>query len=363
MIWTILLIVLITVAALFCIMVSFILFPVFTVGIYAVFRPENKKVQMEGSWLHPRIVTFTLNPISKEFTLTFLGRRLFGSKSKPSSVKSEPVSQSESSPAKPEPGTRQVPTNSNEIDEFEVVSSRPDSEVRSESEIHSENQSEEIPPLTGNPLENEVDNSFKDREENDKEHTTGLDEAMVEVETKTKIEDELKAEKKTEVEVKIKDKNNKAKDGAEAEKVKDGFLSRLKKNRYLYMIRQRKLQKKLFRWGFTIFRSLFRIIRFNHFDASVKAGIEEPALLGNVYAIYTMTRYTVNISGGGAPILKFEPVFMKNWFEGEGRFSIKASVVSLMWPAFLAVTTFPYITVLWLFWKSRKLKAKTPKKS
>lgn len=342
MIWTILLIVLITVAALLCIVVSLILFPVFTLGIYAVLRPGNKKVEIEGSWLHPWIVTFALNPFSKEFTLRFMGRRLFGSKSKHPSAESETVSQPESSSAKSEPGTRQdVPSTSNGIDEFEVVSSRHEPEVRSEREIHTDDKSEEIPFFAENPTEEKV-----------------------EAEEKNKKKKKVEAERKARKEAKTKDKaEKKIKDaGVEGEKAKGGFFGKLKKNRYFYMIRQRKLQKKLFGWGFRIFRSLFKIIRFNHFDASIKAGIEEPALLGNVYAFYTMTRYTVNVSEG-EPIVKFEPVFMKNWFEGEGRFSVKTSVFSLMWPGFLAVSSFPYITVLWLFWKSRKLKAKTDKKS
>jgi hypothetical protein len=364
MIWTILLIVLITVAALFCIVVSLILFPVFTLGIYAVLRPDQKKVQIEGSWLHPGIITFALNPFNQEFTLTFMGRRLFGLKQKTSSVKSEAESQQEPPPARPEPGIHQEPASSDKIDEFEVVSSRPEPEVKCESEIH---EAEKM-----GKVEDEEKYSIKFEAEVEEERSIKV-EAEAEEKNWKKSKDMSKAkveEKKSKVKVKkkveVKAKNeNTINDnlGGEGEKVKEGFFIRLKKNRYLYMIRQRKLQKKLFRWGFRILRSLFRIIRFNHFDASIKAGIEEPALLGNVYAVYTMTRYTVNVSGGGQPILKFEPVFMKNWFEGEGRFSVKTSVISLMWPAFIAVSSFPYMTVLWLFWKSRKLKAKRPKKS
>jgi hypothetical protein len=136
---------------------------------------------------------------------------------------------------------------------------------------------------------------------------------------------------------------------------KESFLSRLKRNRYLYMIRQDKLLSKLFRWILRVFKSLFKIIRFDHFHASVKAGIEEPALLGKVYAFYTMTRYTVMVSNGN-PVIGFEPVFMKNYLEGEATFRLKTAVIVLLWPGVIALATFPYFTVLWLFWKSRKLK-------
>jgi hypothetical protein len=316
MIWTILLVLLITVVSLLVIAGSLILFPVFTFGIYAVLRPENKKIEITGSWLHPRIVTFTLNPFNKNFALTFLGRRLFGSStSRPSSEKSESVPETESSSAHPEPNAQKVPDNDSETDEFEVVSSRPEPEIRKNSEIYSDTLSE------GKTAETE-------------------DKAEVETRAKTKAA------------TKIADKVV-----SESETVKDGFFSRLKKNRYFYMIRQRKLQTKLLRWIMRIFKSLFRIIRFDHFDTSIKAGIEEPALLGNVYAFYTMTRYTVNVSKG-EPILKFEPVFMKNWFEGEGRFSLKTSIITLIWPVLIAAISFPFITVLWLFWKSRKIKSK-----
>lgn len=357
MIWTILLILLITVASLLVIVGSLILFPVFTFGIYAVLRPGNKKLQITGSWLHPRIVTFTINPFNKDFVLIFLGWRLFGSNTaKPSSVKSENVPETESTSAQPETITRQVPHENNDVDAIEVVSSRPEAEARNNSEIQQGGDKEKVKVEVENKIEE------KDKaEEQEKVEVEEEEKIEEKVEAKDKIGEKDQVKEKIEEKAKAKVNKVEAEDKAEHETVKDGFFTRLKKNRYFYMIRQRTLQKKLVRWGFRIFRSLFRIIRFDHFDASIKAGIEEPALLGNVYAFYTMTRYTVNVAGGGEPIVKFEPVFMKNWFEGEGRFSLKTSVISLVWPGLIAVTSFPYITVLWLFWKSRKLKVKREK--
>ncbi|HEX2957456.1 MAG TPA: hypothetical protein VHO70_11530 [Chitinispirillaceae bacterium] len=326
MIWTILLILFITVLSLILIAGALILFPTVTFGIYAVLRPDNKRVQIEGSWFHPRIVKFTVNVFNQEFTLTFLGHRLFGSKagSKPQAGKSEKVPESEET-------TSAKPGKTVEEGVFEAGSGASEKEFRHASDVPSP-----VHDSTAAMKKNSADTINK------KTHTG-------ERRDKNKNQSE-RAE-------------NKNQDDREPEvkPVKASFFSRLKKNRYFFIIRQRNLQKKLFRWIYRIFKSLFRIIRFHHFDASVKAGIEEPALLGNIYAFYMMTRYTVNVSGG-EPIIKFEPVFMKNWFEGEGRFSLQTSVISLIWPAFIAVTSFPYITVLWLFWKSRKLKIKKIKK-
>jgi hypothetical protein len=77
MIWDILLIVLICFASLLVILMSLILFPVITFGMSAAYRPSQKKVLLHGSWLHPRIVTFSFDPLNKKTVVTLFGFQLF----------------------------------------------------------------------------------------------------------------------------------------------------------------------------------------------------------------------------------------------------------------------------------------------
>ena len=76
MIWDILLIVLICFASLLVILMSLILFPVITFGMSAAYRPSQKKVLLHGSWLHPRIVTFSFDPLNKKTVVTLFGFQL-----------------------------------------------------------------------------------------------------------------------------------------------------------------------------------------------------------------------------------------------------------------------------------------------
>lgn len=322
MIWDILLIVLICFASLLVILISLILFPVITFGVSAAYRPSQKKILVVGSWLHPRVVSFSFNPLTKKISATLLGFQLFRKKAADTKKKSDAPVQTDTA------GTLMP---SGDKSEAEIVVS---SKLPQDAEIHQSR------------LKQEPGDEEEVKDEEQVEEVVDVDEMKVEREAAV-------AEKKNKKKEKIRGKEKRSeKKGNEP---KAGFFEKLKRNRYIYMIRQDKMFQKLFRWLMRVLKNLLKIIRFDHFNAAVKAGIEEPALLGKIYALYTMVRSTAIVTRG-KPALSFEPVFMKNCLEGDTTFTLKTSVLMLLWPGIVALMTFPYFTVLWLFWKSRKLR-------
>jgi hypothetical protein len=359
MIWSVLLIILITLLSLTLVLLSLILLPPITFGATASLRPEKKMALIEGSWFHPIIVSFSFDVVTQDVTVAIFGRKLFKRKNRDSKKRDSHRGDIKTGTS----GSNAEATNADE-----VVSSVP---VREEKLYEHRIKKDESP--SGSDQQQNVPSEINEA----KPDTISLVSPTSGIQSDDTLGIEKKAdgangnEKITSTQDNYKpsltDENGKTGESDQSTKrnevreksktvtEKESFLTRLKRNRYLYMIRQDKLLSKLFRWVLRVFKSLFKIIRFDHFHASVKAGIEEPALLGKVYAFYTMTRYTVNVSKGN-PIIGFEPVFMKNYLEGEATFRLKTAVIVLLWPGVIALATFPYFTVLWLFWKSRKLK-------
>jgi hypothetical protein len=353
MIWTVLLVLLISVISLLVILLSLILFPVITFGISAALRPSQKMVLIQGSWLHPRVVTFSFDLLNRKMNLTFLSLKLVRERTFDKKQKRD-TSHKDTTVKPPGPASKKV--------ESEIVVSPKLPEVEQSNQHRLRQDREDVRSDEQQKLSCIKDETGDSRPEaiNDEDRARKARETEKSVEETFEVGIEEKVEAKGEVKVKVKEKaktKEKEKEKEKEEKVdekKEGLFLRLKRNRYFYMIRQDKLFQKLFRWVFRVFKALFRIIHFDHFNTSIKAGIEEPALLGKIYALYTMARSTLNVSNG-KPAIEFEPVFMQNCFEGDTAFRLKTSVIVLLWPGVIALTTFPYFTVLWLFWKSRKL--------
>lgn len=369
MIWDILLILLICFASLLVILVSLILFPVVTFGVSAVYRSSQKKILLHGSWLHPRVVSFSFDLLNKRKGVTLLGFQLFRKKAADRKKESDVPVQTGTAgdtagTAMPsgEKGEAEIVVSSKPPQEAATSEYRPKQEPGGEGKVEFEIKQEEVDAEVKPEVEvNKAEEAFEIMPEAEVETKPQVEaEVVMKPEEEFKPQDEIMAEKRTAVsEKKNKKKEKKKVKEKRAEKSghepKIGFLENMKRNRYIYMLRQDKMIQKLFRWLMRVLKNLLKIIRFHHFNAAVKAGIEEPALLGKIYSVYTMARSTAIVTRG-KPALSFEPVFMKNCFEGETAFALKTSVLMLLWPGIVALTTFPYITVLWLFWKSRKLK-------
>lgn len=135
---------------------------------------------------------------------------------------------------------------------------------------------------------------------------------------------------------------------------KDNILTRLKKNRVLFFLRSRRWREKVTGWILRVFKSLFRIIRFDSLKLQVKAGLEDPSSVGAIYGIYEAVKFGL-LDQNRKFDIRFEPVFMEDHLELRGETGIRSSIARLLVPFFVALFSFPYISTLILWRRSRKL--------
>lgn len=143
-------------------------------------------------------------------------------------------------------------------------------------------------------------------------------------------------------------------------KEKVSFFDTIRRNRVLFFIRCRGWRQKIIRWFFRLMRSVLQILVIKRFELAIKAGIEDPVLVGKAYGIFQAICYGAGLQGNRYKI-SFEPVFMSNYLEMRGKVGIKSSVGRLLMPAFVALFSFPYLSTLILWWRSRKLKRRPSK--
>lgn len=130
---------------------------------------------------------------------------------------------------------------------------------------------------------------------------------------------------------------------------KDNWFVRLERNRYLFFLRNRRWRGKILRWSIRFFRVLFLIVRFDRLRLRVRAGINDPAMVGTVFGMYTAVR-------NGLPmkrpyVIRFEPVFMTRICEGSAGFRVTTSILRVLSPVLFAVVTFPWLHTAWLVWR------------
>lgn len=134
---------------------------------------------------------------------------------------------------------------------------------------------------------------------------------------------------------------------------RDNLLNRLKKNRYLFFLRNHKWRGKITRWVLRVFSSFFRIVSLDKFQVWIKAGLEDPSVTGMIYGFYQALRN--GLSGQFQKVMiEFEPVFSRDEFHFSGETGIRSSFGRLILPVIVALFTFPYLTTLRLWLRSRK---------
>lgn len=134
---------------------------------------------------------------------------------------------------------------------------------------------------------------------------------------------------------------------------RDKLLNRLKKNRFFFFLRNRKWRGKITRWVLRVFSSFFCIVSLDKFQVWIKAGLEDPSVTGMVYGFYQALRN--GLSGQFQKVMiEFEPVFSRDEFHFSGESGIRSSFGRLILPALVALFTFPYLTTLRLWLRSRK---------
>jgi hypothetical protein len=148
---------------------------------------------------------------------------------------------------------------------------------------------------------------------------------------------------------------------ASATQKRDNWFKRLERNRYLFFIRNARWRTKMFGWLFRVIRTFFRIVRFDRCDVAVRAGVSDPVITGTLTGLYQAARYGLPMKH--PPAFSFEPVFMRNHFEGKGSIQVATSLAHLLLPLAVAVVTFPVLPTLWLVWlvyrRERRYKKET----
>lgn len=128
--------------------------------------------------------------------------------------------------------------------------------------------------------------------------------------------------------------------------------SKLKKT--IAILRQGHCGRKLFRWSLRLLRLSLRIIRFDHLRLHARAGVEDPAETGRIYGYFAALHSTF-FSNRKNMDVSLEPRFMSNVLEVEGRVGLKTSIAGMLLPFFVAIITFPYLTVFFVWRRLKKV--------
>ncbi len=181
------------------------------------------------------------------------------------------------------------------------------------------------------------------------------DKSVKEVEQKLATEPEMgkmedKPQKDTQIEKPIVEKVEK-KPGK-----MDNLIGRIKKNWIIFFLSHKKWRGKILSWFLRFFKTFRKLVHFEYFKADIRAGVEDPAVLGRIFGYYQAISNALQLSEYEFQLF-FEPLFMRNHFEIDGAVKIKSSIGSLLAPLGAAFFTFPYISTffLWLSYR-RKMK-------
>lgn len=137
---------------------------------------------------------------------------------------------------------------------------------------------------------------------------------------------------------------------------KDNWYKQLQRNRYLFFLRNSAWRNKILRWTARVVRTLFGIVKFERFRLSIRAGVEDPMVMGIIAGVYQAAAYGLTIKE--PYLISFEPVFMTDCIECCGGLRISTSLWRLCFPVVVAIATFPALHTLWLVWRSRQMQQK-----
>ena len=125
-----------------------------------------------------------------------------------------------------------------------------------------------------------------------------------------------------------------------------------------FSLNQRRIAKKTMVWLARVMGKLLRVVKIEQLTIQIKAGFEDPAFTGSLHGFYTGIIHGLEINEHKHITLDFEPIFNNSdIFEFEGAVSIKTSAARLLWPALVALFTFPYISAFILWRRIKKMKA------
>jgi hypothetical protein len=137
------------------------------------------------------------------------------------------------------------------------------------------------------------------------------------------------------------------------EKKTDNWLVRLRRNRYVFFVSNPSWRGKVLRWLLRVVRSFLHMVTFDRFAVSVRAGLEDPMLTGTITGLHRAVCGAFVLRQPFA--VRFEPVFMRNCFEGSGTIGLRTSMAQLLMPLVVAIATFPTLHTAILWWQHHRL--------
>ncbi len=329
-----------------------ILSSVLAVGVVVLFAPLAVRLsfsaaglQVTGggvvSFLHPGVLSVTIDLTGKKSRLIVLGRALGSKKKKkestgPATDATENVSPAEEPEVLPEPPIEDLPRVEATVpEELVEVPEQPSEELPVVKTI-------EVTPAPDTPLAEHISPAENIEEPPAPTVPSELPPAeMAEVpETFSAGVDSM--ESAVQADVKPEEKV------APEAKKKDNWFTRLERNRYLFFIRNSRWRSKVLRWLVRVIRTLFHLVRFDHFQLAIRAGVHDPVLIGTFSGLYQALLNGLPLKRPYAFV--YEPVFMRNCFECSGSIRVSTSLARVLTPVGVAVVTFPLVHTLWLVW-------------
>jgi hypothetical protein len=96
------------------------------------------------------------------------------------------------------------------------------------------------------------------------------------------------------------------------------------------------------------------MIRFDHFRLHAKAGLDDPAETGKIFGLYIALNDVLFSSRKNVDV-RIEPYFSGDTLEFHGSVCLRTSIARISIPVLAALMTFPYFTVLIVWWRLKKL--------
>jgi hypothetical protein len=155
--------------------------------------------------------------------------------------------------------------------------------------------------------------------------------------------------------------------GAAGERVSEeggfkGLRRRLRENKVVFVLRQKRLRNGALRCVGRVLRTTLHIIRFDRLRLHVRAGSSDPYEMGVAYGYFIGARNGLALHRRHDVQLDFEPVFDRGEvLELDGDVRARTSVARALLPVAAALFTFPYLSAF-LVWRRMKKRGMLRKK-
>lgn len=140
------------------------------------------------------------------------------------------------------------------------------------------------------------------------------------------------------------------------EKRKENVISRVRNNKIFVFLGNRNWRRKIINLIVRTAKSLLQILSIDHMKIHARAGLQDPALLGSIYAVFISVVNGLCLQNRKVE-LSFQPVFMQELFEMNGSINVRSSPANLIYPIIVTLINFPYLSTF-LLWRKTKRSGK-----